>query len=237
MSKNTESLLDLSVDCVVFGFDDDKLKLLVIEQERILKNKPPRKALPGNLVFESESLDEAASRVLKELTGLNGVYLRQFYTFGKPERVRDLKDQEWLRKFRQRPNSRVISVAYYSLVKMEDYHLSPSSFAENAEWIDIEDIPELAFDHNEIVTRAIGKLRKDTENYNISFKLLPNKFTLGQLQKLYEVILNKELDKRNFRKSIRKIEALVPLNEKQKNVDHKPAQLFIFRQLDENSPF
>ncbi len=237
MSKNTESLLDLSVDCVVFGFDDDKLKLLVIEQERVLKNKPPRKALPGNLVFESESLDEAASRVLKELTGLNGVYLRQFYTFGKPERVRDLKDQEWLRKFRQRPNSRVISVAYYSLVKMEDYHLSPSSFAENAEWIDIEDIPELAFDHNEIVTRAIGKLRKDTENYNISFKLLPNKFTLGQLQKLYEVILNKELDKRNFRKSIRKIEALVPLNEKQKNVDHKPAQLFMFRQLDENSPF
>ncbi len=237
MSKNTESLLDLSVDCVVFGFDDDKLKLLVIEQERVLKNKPPRKALPGNLVFESESLNEAASRVLKELTGLNGVYLRQFYTFGKPERVRDLKDQEWLRKFRQRPNSRVISVAYYSLVKMEDYHLSPSSFAENAEWIDIEDIPELAFDHNEIVTRAIGKLRKDTENYNISFKLLPNKFTLGQLQKLYEVILNKELDKRNFRKSIRKIEALVPLNEKQKNVDHKPAQLFMFRQLDENSPF
>lgn len=237
MSKNTESLLDLSVDCVVFGFDNDKLKLLVIEQERVVKDKPARKALPGNLVFESESLDEAASRVLKELTGLNGVYLRQFYTFGNPGRVRDLKDQEWLRKFRQRPDSRVISVAYYSLVKMEDYHLSPSSFAENAEWIDVEAIPELAFDHNEIVNRAIGKLRKDTENYNISFKLLPNKFTLSQLQKLYEVILNKELDKRNFRKSIRKIDSLIPLNEKQKNVDHKPAQLFMFRKLTENNPF
>ncbi len=237
MVKNTENLLDLSVDCVVFGFDNDRLKLLVIEQERVSEDKPPRKALPGNLVFESESLDNAASRVLKELTGLNGVYLRQFYTFGNPERVRDLKDQEWLRKFRQRPDSRVISVGYYSLVKMEDYHLSPSSFAENAEWIDIDQIPALAFDHNEIVTRAIGKLRKDTENYNISFKLLPNKFTLGQLQKLYELILNKKLDKRNFRKSIQKIEALIPLGEKQKNVDHKPAQLFMFRQLNKNNPF
>lgn len=237
MGKNTESLLDLSVDCVVFGFDNDNLKFLVIEQERSSKNDSPRKALPGNLVFESESLDDAASRVLKELTGLNGIYLRQFYTFGNPKRVQNLKDQEWLRKFRQRPNSRVVSVAYYSLIKMEDYHLSPSSFAENTEWVDINEIPELAFDHNEIVTRAIGKLRKDTQNYNISFKLLPNKFTLGQLQKLYEVILNKELDKRNFRKSIRKIEELVPLDEKQKNVDHKPAQLFMFRQLNENTLF
>ncbi|MFV0530482.1 MAG: NUDIX hydrolase [Flavobacteriales bacterium] len=237
MSKNTENLLDLSVDCVVFGFDNEKLKLLVIEQERVSENKPPRKALPGDLVFESESLDNAATRVLKELTGLNGIYLRQFYTFGNPERMRNLKDQDWFRKFRQHPNSRVISVAYYSLVKMEDYHLSPSSFAENAEWINIDEIPQLAFDHNEIVNRALGKLRKDTQNYNISFKLLPNKFTLGQLQKLYEVILNKKLDKRNFRKSIRKIEELIPLNEKQKNVDHKPAQLFMFRQLNKNIPF
>ena len=234
MVKNTERVLDISVDCVVFGFDEDKLKLLVIEQERVSEKMKSFKALPGNLVFESESLDEAAARVLRELTGLTGIYQRQFYTFGDPQRVRDLKDQEWLRKFRKNPNSRVISTAYYSLVRMEDYHLSPSSFAANAEWIDIDNIPQLAFDHNDMVERALGKLRKDTENYNISVKLLPNKFTLGQLQKLYEVILGKELDKRNFRKSILKIENLIPLAEKQKNVYHKPAQLYMFRKLDDN---
>ena len=201
MSENTENLLDLSVDCVIFGFDNDKLKLLVIEQESSSSKRLLRKALPGNLVFENESLNDAAGRILKELTGIDGVYLRQFYTFGDINRLQDLKDQEWLRKFRQRPNSRVISVAYYSLVKMEDYNLNSGALSEKAEWVDVENIPPLAFDHNVIIERAIGKLRKDTENYNISFKLLPNKFTLGQLQKLYEVILNKELDKRNFRKS------------------------------------
>ncbi len=225
--------LDVSVDCVIFGFDEDQLKVLLIEQEKLGDDHIPQKALPGDLVYKNEDLNDAAKRVLEELTGINGVFLKQFQAFGNPNRVKNLKDQTWLRKFRKNPDAQVVTIAYYSLVRMEEYEPQPSSFAKQAEWMDINEIPALGFDHNEIFDYALNKLRTDIETYHIGFELLPKKFTLGQLQQLYEVILDKKLDKRNFRKSIKKLDDLIPLNEKQKGVYHKPAQLYSFDKNDD----
>jgi 8-oxo-dGTP diphosphatase len=224
--------MDVSVDCVLFGFDDKKLKVLLIEQRQPGKDKKIPKlqtALPGDLLKENESLDDAAKRVMKELTSLKGIYLKQFYTFGDPMRVKNLKDQDWLRLFRANPERRVITVGYYSLVKMEDYAPKASSFAGKTKWVDVYSIPELAFDHNEIVERAIEILRHELIADNIGFELLPEKFTLTELQHLHEIILNKKLDKRNFRKNVLKMEHLKPLEEKQTGVLHKPAQLYQYK--------
>jgi 8-oxo-dGTP diphosphatase len=231
-------MLDLSVDCVVFGFDEEKLKVLLIQQKQPTEGKKLshlQMALPGNLVEESESLDEAAQRVLQELTSLQGIYLRQFHTFGDPDRVRSLKDQEWLRSFRRNPDRRVVTVGYYSLVKMEDYNPIASSFAKKAQWIDVYKIPELAFDHNIVIHEALKMLRHELIADHIGFELLPEKFTLSQLQKLYEIILDKKLDKRNFRKNVLKNNQVKALNEKQKGVLHKPAQLFKFDKQASNN--
>lgn len=226
--------MDVSVDCVVFGFDDEKLKLLVIEQRQPSDGAPIKlqKALPGDLLKDNESLNEAARRVLSELTSLEGIYLKQFHAFGDPNRVRGLKDQEWLRSFRNNPERRVLTVGYYSLVKMEDYNPKAASFAGKAQWIDVYKIPSLAFDHNEIVSEALKILRHELVADNIGFELLPEKFTLSQLQRLHEIILDKKLDKRNFRKNILKNDRVKALNEKQQGVLHKPAQLFKFDKVD-----
>ena len=228
MDDHKDYQLDISVDCVVFGFHQNRLRVLLIEQENPVNSEIPRFALPGDLVFNEEHIDHAAERVLFELTNLKGIYLKQFFTFGDPMRVKKEKDQEWLKFTRKKPNARVLTVAYFALVKMEDYVPSPSSFAEKAEWMDVEDVPELAFDHNEILNKAIEKLRDEVSHHTLGFELLPEKFTLGQLQQLYEVILDKELDKRNFRKSIKKLDTVLALDEKQKGVLHKPAQLFTY---------
>ena len=225
--------MDVSVDCVLFGLDDKKLKVLLIEQRQAdSKDKKVTKlqtALPGDLLKETESLDEAAKRVLKELASLKAIYLKQFYAFGDPMRVKNLKDQEWLRTFRAHPERRVITVGYYSLVKMEDFQPKASSFAGKTKWVDVYSIPELAFDHNLIVDRALEIFRHELIADNIGFELLPEKFTLSQLQHLHEIILDKKLDKRNFRKNMLKMEHLKPLDEKQKGVLHKPAQLYQYR--------
>jgi len=228
MNEHLQSQLDVSVDCVVFGFHNNKLRVLVIEQENVSKNHSRRYALPGDLVLPEEHIDHAAERVLFELTNLKGIYLEQFHTFGNPNRVRKEEDIEWLNTVRKNPNARVITIAYYALVKMEDYTPSPSSYAEKAEWKDVLDIPDLAFDHNKILGTALKKLRKEVSNHTVGFELLPEKFTLGQLQQLYEVILDTELDKRNFRKAIKKMDTVMALEEKQKGVLHKPAQLFTY---------
>lgn len=225
--------MDVSVDCVLFGLDDKKLKVLLIEQRQAdSKDKKVTKlqtALPGDLLKETESLDDAAKRVLKELASLKGIYLKQFYAFGDPMRVKNLKDQEWLRTFRAHPERRVITVGYYSLVKMEDFQPKASSFAGKTKWVDVYSIPELAFDHNLIVDRALEIFRHELIADNIGFELLPEKFTLSQLQHLHEIILDKKLDKRNFRKNMLKMEHLKPLDEKQKGVLHKPAQLYQYK--------
>jgi 8-oxo-dGTP diphosphatase len=225
-------MTDVSVDCVVFGYHEDQLQVLLIEQKQPegVSTAEKRFALPGDLVFENEDLDQAASRVLKELTSIEieDAYLKQFFTFGNPARVKGLKDQEWLRSFRQNPEARVVTVAYYSLVKMEDYNPKASSFASETQWVNVNDIPELAFDHNTILNKALDAVRERIKYHPIGFHLLPKKFTLGQLQQLNEVILNEELDKRNFRRKVQKMESVVALNEKQTGVLHKPARLYSY---------
>jgi len=217
----------VSVDCVIFGFDDDKLKVLLIEQEHPDK-AAHRLALPGDLVLESEGLDQAAARVLEELTRLKGIFLRQFHAFGNPDRVSNEKDKEWLETYRTDPNARVITIAYFSLVKMEEYIPGAGSFAAASNWHDIHEIPELAFDHNAVLNKALEALREEINHDRIGLDLLPKKFTLSQLQRLYEVILDRPLDKRNFRKSIKKMEHIKALDERQTGVSHKPAQLYKF---------
>jgi 8-oxo-dGTP diphosphatase len=224
--------MDISVDCVLFGFDEKKLKVLLIEQRHAGTDRKLPKiqtALPGDLLKDKESLDDCAKRVLKELTSLKGIYLKQFYTFGDPKRVQDLKDQEWLRLFRAHPERRVITVGYYSLVKLDDYAPKASSFAGKTKWVDVYNIPQLAFDHNEIVERALDVFRHELVADNIGFELLPEKFTLSELQHLHEIILDKKLDKRNFRKNVLKGDHLTPLEEKQQGVLHKPAQLYKYK--------
>ena len=225
MNKQSRSNPNVSVDCVVFGFDDEQLKVLLIEQQQ-RDSVQPQLALPGDLVLNDENLYQAATRVLKELTHLEGIFLKQFQTFGDPQRVSNFKDQEWLRTFRDDPAARVITVAYYSLVKMEDYKPEAASFAGKVIWQNIDEIPELAFDHNQIVEAALKRLREEFDRHQIAFELLPKKFTLSMLQRLHEIVLGTDLDKRNFRKKLMKSDVLIPLGEKQKGVDHKPAQLF-----------
>lgn len=218
----------VSVDCVIFGFDFKELKVLLIRRRETEDIEEGRWALPGDLIYEDESLDEAASRVLNELTGLHDLFLEQFEAFGDPDRVKHEGDAAWLHFMREQPEARVITVAYYSLVKLVGFQLHPASFAKRAEWFSIEDVPGLAFDHNLIVERAMLRLRDSLRRQPIGFALLPPKFTLGQLQRLYEAILGESLDKRNFRKKMLKKGVLIPLDEKQKGVPHKPAQFYKF---------
>jgi 8-oxo-dGTP diphosphatase len=220
----------VSVDCVIFGFDNERLNVLLIERSAGNIPVAVQYALPGDLVWEEESLDDAASRVLKELTNLEGIYLKQFKAFGNPNRVNDFKDLDWLQSYRQQPQARVITVGYYAFIRMDELQPEASSFAEKVFWRDIHEIPLLGFDHNEIVDEAIEVLRNDFDSNKVGFELLPDKFTLSQLQTLYESILDRKLDKRNFRKKVLKESIVVPLDEKQKGVLHKPAQLFELNQ-------
>src|SRR5438552_18597695 len=201
----------LTVDCVVFGFDEGELKVLLIE--RALEPFKGRWALPGGFVRVDEALDEAARRELEEEAGLSKVFLEQLYTFGAIDRD---------------PRERVVSVAYYALVKLSDHRVKAATDAANAAWFPISGVPKLAFDHAEILATALARLKGKVRYEPIGFELLPPKFTLSQLQHLYEAVLGNELDKRNFRKKVLSFGLLVPLKETQMTGRHRPAQLFKF---------
>lgn len=201
----------LTTDCVVFGFDDAELKVLLIE-----RGQAPFKgawALPGGFVKLDETLEQAARRELYEETGLSNVFLEQLYTFGAVHRD---------------PRERVVSVAYYALVKSSGHEARAATDAANARWFPISEIPKLAFDHAEILRTAVERLQGKVRYQPIGFELLPPKFTLSQLQHLYEAVLGIPLDKRNFRKKVQAFELLVPLKETLQAGRHRPAQLFRF---------
>ena len=201
----------LTVDCVVFGFDESELKVLLIQ--RALEPFKGKWALPGGFVRVEETVDEAARRELDEETGLKNVFLEQLYTFGTVNRD---------------PRERVVSVAYYALVKLSDHKAKAATDAANAEWFPVSKLPKLAFDHADIVETALSRLQGKVRYQPIGFKLLPQKFTLSQLQHLYEAALGEELDKRNFRKKVLGFGLLVPLKESLSGGRHRPAQLFSF---------
>ena len=225
------SLINLSVDCVILGFDDDqKLKILLIKK-KINKTGDLQYAIPGDLLKEDEDLLSGAKRILKNLTSLDNLFLKQFRVFGDPLRTKDKKDQAWLNMYRKNPEERVVTVGYLSLVKMENYLPQASSFALDAEWVDLKSVPNnLAFDHNEIIESGLINLRTQLDHKIIS-NLLPSKFTLSQLQYIYEILLAEKLDKRNFRKTISKISMIKKTKEKQEGVAHKPAFLYTYEKL------
>ena len=228
--NNLELNPNVSVDCVIFGFDFDQMNVILIDSGVSKTTGNPRLAVPGDLIYDNETLDQAAKRVLKELTGIDNIYLEQIGAFGDPNRMGKESDKEWLRSIRAEPDARVITVAYYSLVKMPDFNPQASSFAKRAVWTPIKAVNELAFDHYEILQCALAQLKRKIQIQPIGFNLLPEKFTLSQLHKLYESILNKPLDKRNFRRKVLKLNILSNLNEKQVGVAHKPSQLFKFNE-------
>lgn len=227
----TSIIPNLSVDCVIFGFDLKKLNIMLTERELRDENNSNKLifkdyTLQGHHVLENETLDDAAKRILKEKTGLDNIYLEQFYTFGDIGRLNKPKDELWKEKTGLNIPNHVISVGYYSLVDCEK--INPDEFHSSSKWFAIDKLPELGYDHDKIIDKAMEALRIKLSREPIGFELLPEKFTLTQLQKLYEVILDKKLDRRNFRKKIANIKYIIPLDEKQKGVSHKPAQVFKF---------
>jgi 8-oxo-dGTP diphosphatase len=200
----------LSIDCIVFGFDNDSLKILLFRRK--IEPDNGNWSLMGGFVNENESLDSASKRILFSLTGLENVFLEQLYTFGDVNRD---------------PEERVISVAYYALIKINDYDRAVVKRA-GAEWFSASECPKLIFDHDDMLQTALGRLRRKCRTQPIGFELLPQKFTIPQLQSLYEAILMQPLDKRNFRKKMLSMDLLDKLDEKDTGNSKKGAYFYQF---------
>lgn len=201
----------VTVDCVVFGLDKsaDVRVLLIKRAYEPYKNSW---ALPGGFIKENETLDAAAQRELEEETGVRNIFIEQLYTFGNLTRD---------------PRGHVISVAYFALINLEEHPTSAATDAKDAQWFKLSQLPELAFDHSDILDIAIKRLDSKVRYQPIGFELLPDKFTLSELQNLYETILGRTLNRRNFRSKILKMDILEQL-ERQKDVPHRPAFLYKF---------
>lgn len=206
----------LTVDCVIFGLDLEEEALNVMLVERGVGPFEGRWAIPGGFVRPGETLEAAAGRELREETGIGDVFLEQLYTFGAPGRD---------------PRGWVVSVAYYALVSPEKHAIRADTDARQARWFPAASPPPLAFDHDQILSTALGRLRGKLTYAPIGFELLPAKFTIKQLQKLYEIVLGRKLDNRNFRKKIFGMDVLRELNEMQKGVPHRAARLYKFDEV------
>ncbi len=206
--QNTNKIA-LSVDCVIFGFDENKLKVLLIRSD--MKKFQSKWSLLGDLVKPDEDLDTSAYRILKQRTGLDHLYLEQVHTFGSIGR---------------HPGGRVVSVAYYSLINIQHHKLK--ILDNELHWHDVDSVVDLAFDHQEIFDTCYSRLQKRVQEHPLGFSLLPNKFSLRELQNLYEAILGIKLDRRNFRKKFFAMDFLIDLDEIEENVPHRPGKLYKF---------
>lgn len=199
----------VTTDCVIFGFDGSNLKVLLVQ--RGIEPYKGRWAFPGGFLSMDESAEEGALRELREETGLQGAYIKQFHTFSDPKRD---------------PRERVITIAYYALVKLQD--VIGGDDAAQARWFALNEVPSLAFDHDQILRRAEQELRKQIHFEPIGFELLPEKFTMKELQQLYEAILNVKFDRRNFYNKMLHLGILTQLDETVKNSPKKEAFLYRF---------
>ncbi|WP_438590864.1 NUDIX hydrolase [Flavobacterium pectinovorum] len=227
--KNENYQPGLSIDCVIFGFHDNQLKVLLIKTP--YENKW---SLPGGFVPLDMDIDAAAVSVLNERTGIEGIFLRQFATFGKVKRNDKHFDEAVLDHFKIPKEAgkwfmqRFVTIGYYALVDFLKAIPQKDNSQEIIEWIDHKEVPELILDHKEILDKALDTLRIELNLMPIGYNLLPEKFTIPELQKLYETILDKQLDRRNFLRKITNIGILNKLDEKKSNVAHKAPNLYSF---------
>jgi ADP-ribose pyrophosphatase YjhB (NUDIX family) len=221
---------NISVDCVIFGFHEDTLSVLLTK--RVLEDPRSGKlifsdyTLAGHHVQEGENPDQAAARILKEKTGLKKIRLEQFHVFGETDRLENEKDWLWVHMRFPEVARHVFSIAYYSLV--DDEKIKPDRKHPDAAWFPVKKLPPLGFDHRKMIEMALEFLQHRLRREPIGFDLLPEKFTIAQVQKLYETILDTQFDKRNFRKKVAQMSYVVPIREKLKGRPHKPAQMYVF---------
>lgn len=209
--ETKDVIKSITIDCTIFGFENGHLEVLLVKHA--IGISEGKWGLPGGWILKDEAIDIAAQRILKDLTGLNQIYLEQLRAFGEPDRF---------------PLGRVITIGYYALIKKEDYNIKAGFTASEVKWHQIKKIPDLIYDHNQILEFSLEHLRKKLRQAPIGFNLLPEKFTLFQLMQLYEEILNMDMDKPNFRRKILKMKLLKDLGEKQKDVSHRAAKLYKF---------
>lgn len=202
--------MPIAVDCIIFGFDGKDLKVLLIK--RGFEPGLGKWSLMGGFVTMQESIDKGAARILEELTGLTDIYMEQLYCFGEVNRD---------------PGGRVISVAYFALIKIDDY-AEELMKKRNAKWVGIKNIPSMIFDHKKMITMAKDRLQQKVATHPIGFELLPEKFTLAQLQSLYEGIYESSFDKRNFLRKILSLDILMKLNEKEKLLSRRGSFYYMF---------
>lgn len=212
---NVTKTHEITVDTVILTLKDNDLQVLLVRRD----NEPfkDKWAIPGGYVKMSENLDDAALRVLKEKTNVDNIYLEQLYTFGDPLR---------------HPVSRVITCAYFALIRAEDIDVIT---ADNVAWHKVNDLPALAFDHKEIIQYSLKRTRERLELCPVAYQLLNEKFTLTEMQRAYELIMGKTLDKRNFRKKVIQTEGLIELSEFSKSSSKRPARLYTFESIKLNS--
>ncbi|NQU33572.1 MAG: NUDIX hydrolase [Bacteroidetes bacterium] len=222
---------NVSVDSIVFGFDSVHLKVLLIGRDIVYKGVQYNDwKFPGDLIRCDENLDTSSKRILKDMTGLENIYMKQLKTFGAIDRLtRKPRDMTWLITINH-PEERVVTIPYYSLINMSNGANNNLKLISNARWFNVDDVPNLnlAFDHYEIFKFTLKTLRNELRTEPLAFELLPLKFSLSQLQRIYEIIIGIPLDRRNFRKKIPNLNYIVPLNEKEMSVSHRPAKLYIF---------
>lgn len=209
---NLEDKVLLAVDCIIFGFDNEDLKVLLVKRQ--FEPEKGKWSLIGGFLKKEETLDNAAKRILKLLTGMNDIYMEQLYTWSEVDRD---------------PVERTISTSFYAIINIEEHNEELLNH-HNAKWFSLSKAPNLIFDHNEMMIKAIKRLRRRTSISPIGFGLLPDKFTMRQLQKLYESILDKKLDKRNFVNKIKSMDVVIKTNEKDMTSSTKGSYLFIFDQ-------
>lgn len=222
-------LPSVSVDCVIFGFHENQLKVLLLKHRHL-----NMWALPGGFIYKDEPADAAAYRVLKQRTGLNEIFLQQFHVFGEPWRsdkdfhIRDLKKDGILVNKEHWILQRFVTIGYYALVEFSKVSPAPDTVSEKCEWWDIHKVPALILDHRKILDRGLATLRMQLNYQPVGYNLLPGIFTMPELQKLYETILDKKLDRRNFQRKILGFRILQRLTETKKGVPHKSPYLYSF---------
>ncbi|MDR0844429.1 MAG: NUDIX hydrolase [Tannerella sp.] len=223
----------VSVDCVVFGFENNQFSILLVQLDKEkIGNKNLK--LPGGLIYDHEDVDMAALRILYELTGIKRMTMRQFRCFSSPDRASHPDDIHWMDRAYQPNIDRLITVSYLSLCKIDKKLKNVSRF-KSTKWCRLNELPAMPFDHNQIVDASFLEIRRWVEHDPaMMFELLPQKFTFSQFHALYEAVYNRKIDPRNFYKKVKNMAYVVPLEEKQTQVAHRAAGYYKFDKVTYN---